>query len=164
MLNDKSVLIAWDGMVVIEILTFQNITAQDLQEKIKATANKHKIPMSNIIYDGDGIGLFLGGYLPGAIRFNNNANAGSNEYANIKTRLAYILADSINKGEIFINCILNQELKYQLVEEIQCLKAKESDRKYGLISKDEMKKILGRSPDLLDAMMYRMFFLLSRNQ
>jgi len=163
LLNDKSVLIVWDGLVIIEILTFQKITANDLQSKIKEVAEKHKITMSNIIYDGDGIGTFLGGYLPGALRFINNANAASPEFDNIKTRCAYVLAEMINKGEIWINCVLKQELKEQLIEEIQCLKSKESDRKYGLISKDEMKKLIGRSPDILDALLMRMLFILTRH-
>jgi len=163
LLNDKSVLVVWDGMVIIEIFTFQKITSEFLKEQIKNTAEKHKIPMSNIIYDGDGIGSFLGGYLPGAIKLNNNANSGSPEYPNITTRLEYMLAESINKGEILIDCVLKQEIKEAIIEELQCIKSKESDRKYGVISKDEKKKIIGRSPDLLDAIKYRLYFKLSRN-
>jgi hypothetical protein len=163
LLNDKSVLVVWVGLVIVELLTFQKINAEDLKNKIKEVANKHQIPISNIIYDGDGIGTYLGGYLPGAIRFNNNGNSGSSEYPNIKTRLAYMLAEFINKGLIYIECILSNEIKSQLVEEIQCLKSKESDKRYCLISKDEMKKIISRSPDLLDAIMYRLYFKITRN-
>ena len=82
---------------------------------------------------------------------------------NIKTRLAYILADMINSGQILIDCILDAKLRKELVEEIQCLRAKETDRRYGLISKDEMKVLIGRSPGILDAIIMRIYFKLSRN-
>ena len=38
----------------------------------------------------------------------------------------------------------------------------DKDNKVGIQSKDEMKKMLGRSPDLADALSYRMYFELKK--
>lgn len=164
LLNDRCVLILWDGFVITNIYVLPKMTADELQKKIKEIANLNHIPDSNVIYDGDGIGDAMRSKSNGWLKFNNNHNAGSPEYENIKARCAYILADLINKGEIYFDCILNEKLKVETVEEIQCLKSKQTDRKYGLITKDDMKKLIGRSPDILDAMIMRMLFFITRKK
>jgi hypothetical protein len=47
---------------------------------------------------------------------------------------------------------------------VQCLRAKETDRRYGIITKDEMIILIGRSPGILDAMIMRMLFLVTRKK
>lgn len=164
LLNDRCVLVAWDGLVITNIYVLAKMPADELKVKITEVAKLNHIPDSNVIYDGDGIGDAMRSKTNSWLKFNNNAASGSPEYTNIKTRLAYILADLINKGEIFIDCVLQQKLKEELIEEIQCLKAKESDRRYELLPKSEMKKIIGRSPDILDAIIMRMLFWLTRKK
>jgi phage terminase large subunit len=163
LLNDRCVLILWDGFVITNIYVLPKMSADELQKKIKEVGTLNHIPDSNVIYDGDGIGDAMRSNSNGWIKFNNNGISGSPEYPNIKTRLAYVLGDMINKGEILIDCVLAQKIKDELVEEIQCLKGEEVSRKYTIITKDEMKKIIGRSPDMLDAIIMRIFFKLSRN-
>jgi hypothetical protein len=48
----------------------------------------------------------------------------------------------------------------ELTQELLAVKLKDIDKdnKVAVMSKDEMKKILGKSPDLSDAFMMRMYF------
>ena len=48
----------------------------------------------------------------------------------------------------------------ELTQELLAVKLKDIDKdnKVAVMSKDEMKKILGKSPDLSDALMMRMYF------
>lgn len=163
LLNDRLVIYIWDGLCIIDMLILKGIESNVLAEKMVALAEKHQVPRSNIIYDADGIGGYLRGYLPGALPFNNNASAGSPEFPNIKTRLYYLLAEKINNNEIFIECQTSETFKSELIEELQMVKTKESDTKYAIMGKTEVKQLLGRSPDLTDAMMLRMLFILTRH-
>ena len=51
-------------------------------------------------------------------------------------------------------------IRKKLTQELQQWKAKaiDDDRKFGIIGKDEIKKLIGRSTDYSDALYMRMFF------
>jgi hypothetical protein len=55
---------------------------------------------------------------------------------------------------------MSENVKSDLIEELQQLKVADSslDGKLSTISKDEIKKNIGRSPDKLDALKYRMIW------
>ena len=55
------------------------------------------------------------------------------------------------------------ELKEELIEEIEQLKSKDADKdgKRKIMGKDEIKENIGRSPDLLDNLVMRMYFEVS---
>ena len=64
----------------------------------------------------------------------------------------------IHAGKIGMS--LNDDLKEGLIEELEQIKRKNSDKdgKLEIIGKDEIKENLGRSPDLADCLMMRMYF------
>ena len=83
-------------------------------------------------------------------------------FANLKTQCYYKLAEQINMNNLYVNCDEFQEKL--LKEELEMVRlAKEIDTsKITLMSKDEVKKKIGRSPDYSDALMMRMFFELDK--
>jgi hypothetical protein len=62
------------------------------------------------------------------------------------------------EGKISIN-LLEPSVVEDLTQELLAIKLKDVDKdnKVGVMSKDEMKRILGKSPDLSDALMMRMY-------
>lgn len=156
--SDKFVLIVWDGFVIKEFNIIDKIEANELEIYIKKKAEDFNVKRSNIVYDADGLGSYLRGYLSGAVAFNNNGKPikGQN-YKNIKTECGYELANKINLGEIYIDCEVNKEV---LFKEIECLKSYklDEDGKVQLLPKIKIKELIGHSPDLLDALMMRMYF------
>ena len=159
-LNDRAVLAVWNGLQIVDALVYRGIGAAELLRKILELEQIYKIPRTNIIYDSDGLGNYLRDSLVGAVAFNNNHSAGSPEYANIKIRLYYMLADYISNNKIYVKHQFDEQTKCELIEELQCIKSKESDTRYGLLSKKEVKEIIGRSPDITDSLMMRMFYCL----
>ena len=80
-------------------------------------------------------------------------------YANLKSECAFKLAELINKRKIRVIC--DPSTADKLKEELTVLKSKNTnsaEQKKELISKDTMKAVLGRSPDLLDTLIMRMIF------
>jgi hypothetical protein len=177
--NDSFVIIAWNGDIIKEIYCTKNISRTDttnvggevinkidftpLIDAFNRLAKKYNVPRSNIVYDADGIGHHMTKYLPGAVPLHNGSLAIHKEYANLKTELYYRMCEAINTDELFIEQSLDLDLKERLIEEIQCIKdASDIDGKMKITAKSEIKKIIGHSPDLTDAIAYRYLFKISR--
>ncbi|MDE5421129.1 hypothetical protein L3073_02790 [Ancylomarina sp. DW003] len=53
-------------------------------------AYKYKVPQSKIVYDDDGAGYFIDGFIKNARTFKNGAKARKGEnYANLKTQMYF---------------------------------------------------------------------------
>ena len=118
-----------------------------------------KIPRSMTIVDSDGLGAYLESYLTGIKEFHGGSRPINPEYDNLKSECAFKLAELINSRSLRVVCSEHQ--KEQIMEELGVLKQDHIDadtRKKGIISKDKMKEILGRSPDYLDMLIMAMFF------
>lgn len=165
--NDKTVVCVWDGMRVIEIIEKQISLVTESANLINELKNKYNVNTNNIVCDEDGVGGGVVDILK-CQGFVNNSRpvkvGGKDEnFANLKTQCYYKLAEYINRNEIYVKCnstverFLTQELEY--VRLARTLDA----NKISLLSKDEIKKSIGRSPDYSDALMMRMYYLVNKN-
>jgi len=157
--SDRFVILVVDGCKAIDI----DINNKDPQESllmVKRFIKKYQVPEHRIVYDSDGVGQLFKTHFPGSIGIVNNSTKYAKNYQNKKTRLAYELAEMINNNELWFD-IPNFKHKQELIQEIECLKRKDmdSDGKLKIITKDEMKQLIGRSPDLLDVLIYWIFII-----
>lgn len=155
--SDKFVIGVWDGLRLVDIVIIDKCLSDEIERTIKTYANLYEVPRSNIVYDADGLGTFLRGYLKGAKPFNNNSKALNNEnYKNLKTQCYYKLAEIVNTNKMFIE---SQEHSEIIIEELEQVKRVESDdNKLQIIDKVTIKDLIGRSPDIADMLMMRMLF------
>lgn len=160
--SDKFIVIVWSGMRIIEFIEVAKCDAQEVELLLKNTADKHHVGRSNIVYDADGLGSFLKGYLRGAKPFNNGGKPIKQKgkdmnYKNLKSQCGYELAKVINSKGIYIDCAIE---KKDLFKELECLQsyALDQDGKIQLMPKKKVIEIIGHSPDRLDALTMRMFF------
>lgn len=119
------------------------------------------IPRSLTVVDADGVGSFLESYLTGIKEFHGGGRPHDSRYKNLKSECAFLLADMVNNRKIKIVC--TPEQRERITEEFGVLKQARIDNdtsKKAIISKEEMKSILGRSPDYLDAFIMAMSFRL----
>ncbi len=161
--SDKFRLIYWDGWVAKEMKTVDKCEADEATNIIKAFALKHGVRRSNIIYDADGLGSFLRGYLRNARPFYNNGavipQAGRKlkvNYKNLKNQCAYELARVVNAGLMMVDF---EDEWADIMKELECLRSYEldADGKIQMMPKIKIKDILGHSPDILDAFIMRMY-------
>jgi phage terminase large subunit len=159
--SDKLVICVWYGMVVKEIITKDKTSADNVEKLIRNTADIHKIPQKNIIIDSDGVGQYLSHYMKGVQPFVNNAKPLDKEsYQNLKTQCYYKLAEQINVGNIWVKCN-DTDRRNKIIEEFEVIRRKnmDNDGKLSILSKKEMKAVLGHSPDFADALMMRMRYM-----
>jgi phage terminase large subunit len=161
--SDKMVICVWSGFRVVEIFSMAKSSITEIAEAVRGLSIKHKVPLSNVICDEDGVG---GGVVDvlGCTGFINNSRPMEVDnqvvqYQNLKTQCYYKLAEVIQSNNLYIqseDANVNDEITKEL-EQVKRDKI-DSDGKLQLMSKDKVKQAIGRSPDYSDALMMRMYF------
>ena len=167
--NDPSVIRVWDGLQVIHKETLQGKDTRQVADRIKDLQRTFQVAPSNTVIDEDGIGggvidNFPRNSVKGFIANSKPINPKPNEnYENLKAQCAYILAEKV-KGKMIYEAGLSPEDQERLIEDLEQIKEKNTDSqgKRGIVSKEDVKKVLGRSPDDGDTYIMRMLFEVSR--
>ena len=162
--SDKTIIMYWQGLHVKKIKTLLKSAINEVVDVVKELQQTNAVPLRNIIIDEDGVGGGAKDYLR-CQGFVNNSKALKNEnYQNLKTQCYYKLADKINTAQIGVDCT-DINIKNNLIEELEQVRTKDADKdkKLQIIPKDNIKAILGRSPDYADAMAMRMFYEIDSN-
>jgi len=157
---DRSVVVIWSGLVVLDIKVYSKLSTTELSTEIKDLIRSHGIHINNVIVDTDGVGAGVGDQLKGCVNFVNNSSPlhGQN-FTNLKSQCYVKLSELFKEGKVSIN-LMDPTTVDELTQELLSVKLKDIDKdnKVGVQSKDEMKKVLGKSPDLSDALMMRMYY------
>lgn len=172
---DKTVFYLWKGWTLYGVRIYQKQGTDQTALKAKTVAAEEGIPFSRTIADEDGIGGGVVDQMRGIQGFIANSPALENpetdepeNYANLKAQCSYVLADRINKHRMAIRIeegqfksevpgLTLEVWKDSFIEELEHIKSKTSntDTKLRVISKEEVKEALGRSPDFSDTAMMR---------
>lgn len=167
--KDKTVIAIWHGLQCIKINSYPKTKVNETIDYLDALCRKHGIRRSKVIIDEDGVGGGVVDGFDGCKGFVNNSKAlkpmGSKEapnFSNLKTQCWFEFARLAKDGKIGIEQIEISD-KELLTEELGQIKQKDPDKdgKISLIGKDVIKENIGRSPDLADALMMRMYFELN---
>ena len=159
--KDNTLIMVWSGFRVIEIHKLSNKATSEVAAFIKHLAKKHSIPYSQIICDEDGVGGGVVDY--GFKGFVNNSKALTGNYINLKSECYYKLAELINQAGVWV-MTEDVTIKKELTEELEWVQRHNADKdgKLAVLPKDKVKEHLGRSPDISDALMMRMWFELKK--
>ena len=154
--SDKCIILLWQGLTVLEIIHYEG---DNPDTELLNLRDKYNVAPNRIVYDSDGVGKFLKGKLRGSVAFINNARPlGKENYDNLKSQVYFKLAEKIKSGEVKVN---DSKLKDELIQEVYEIKSQPLDTldgKLKLVKKKDISKSIGRSPDISDAMAYRMYF------
>lgn len=154
--SDRFVLGVWRGMTLEKIFSIEKIDGGEIVTKLKELTARYKIAPHRVIYDADGVGGYLKGYFPAALSFVANSRATKENYANLKAQCSFHLAKMINERAIYIK---DTTFRSEIETELPMIrrKTKLSDSKLAVVSKEDIKIVLGRSPDYADMIMMRMY-------
>lgn len=172
--GDKFIIWVWDGNHAFDISVHTNISAPELINQVKLIARRYDILNHRITYDANGIGAFMGsknqlkGFIPGSIRFiGNGAPKDKSTFYQLKDEITneFILAAK-NQEISFDADLLQRRFGDKTIEE-HLQNERKSLRwiteggvikdKYRLITKKEMRKIIGCSPDFMDSLKMKMY-------
>ena len=170
--RDRTIITIWDGLFVKKIINMNNISSNELDEIL----TKYKVPRSKCAIDEDGVGFGLVKDMSGVKGFINNSRprypkketeseSVTHNYANLKAQCWFELSNYVNNGLIGIYREINISDKKLLTEDLEQIKQKDpgKDSPLRVLTKEEIKENLGRSTDIGDCMMMRMFFIVGRD-
>lgn len=179
--QDTTVLSVWDGLELSEIQQLSKQATNVTEQRIKDVASQNRIPFSNIIIDEDGIGGGVVDHLFGVRGFMANSSpiptlneirsreskvkhdfVPKTNFKNLKAQCGWKLAEMINEHKIAIRV---PEYRDIIIEELTSIlrdKEIDSEGKKQLRSKEDVKKEIGRSPDVGDVLLMRVWFELRK--
>ena len=168
--DDKTVIVLWQHFNIVAIWYLIKYNTKQSEELILKIAEQRGIPRSNIIIDEDGIGGGIVDHISNSRGFINNSrpleslNKDNHNFLNLKSQCYFYLSDYVNRGKISCYKDIDIKLKQLIIEDLEQIKKKDPDKdgKLAIIPKEEMKEHLGRSTDLGDAIMMRMYFILKK--
>ena len=166
--KDRGVISVWNWFEIIDAKIFEKCSAIEYQDAVKFFAEKYKIPMSRTLLDQDGIGWGVVGNLR-CKWFQNNSRPIDNRpkseqqhqgwkpsFQNLKTQCYFLLADNFEK----INISVLERYREEIIAELDVYEEidvdKDGPRK--ITPKEQIKEIIGRSPDFADTFAMRMYF------
>ena len=162
--KDSSVIIVWDHYIIEKIYQHSKTSITELAEIVNRISNENRVPRSNIVIDEDGVGGGLKDMIRGSKGFVNGSKAlGKENYSNLRSQCYYKFAEKVNQSSVYIK---DSTYKDSIVQELEVIAMKDIDKdnKLAIIGKDKIKENIGRSPDIADAMMMRMYFELNKTK
>jgi hypothetical protein len=177
--SDRCVFGFWEGLVEYKRLSFDRLNSSSIREKIREFATTDRIPFSQIIVDAVGVGEhlphdplldgiigFKSSYAPiktdqDIVRLPNVKYVEKpilvSDYKNLRSQCIFTLADLVNNHKIASE--VTGEAKEKILEELPLYQdASKGDGKRFATPKEEIKEMLGRSPDDSDTWIMRMYF------
>ena len=179
--SDKIVLASWQGLDLYQLEAKQHRGIDLTSTDVRVILRNDQIPYSHAIVDDDGVGGGVVDNVRGIRGFVGNSsalkrrvigNSGEEEdikenYGNLRSQCAFMIAEYINHHKIRISAKIDEPTKEFIIEDLQQMLRKVDtpiESPLRIISKDDIKMALGRSPDFADVLMMRMFFELDSSQ
>lgn len=157
--HDRFIATSWVGNVCRIAVDKVYSPGKEVETDLRELMIQDRIPRSLAIVDADGVGSFLESYLVGIKEFHGGSRPLDMRYENLRAECYFKLAEMINQRKIRIEC--TPEQRERIMDELGALKQSDIDndvKRKGIISKETMKIIIGRSPDYMDALMMAMYF------
>lgn len=147
------------------VKTYEKSKTTETIQAITFFVEQYWIDRNNVIVDADGVWGGVVDWLPNCRSFINNSKAletwVKHNYANLKSQCAFLLQEKVQKGEIVVDWEhINKDEDWQTLEQEMLntyIDEKSIDWKTRIEPKEKMKERIGRSPDLLDTMIMRMY-------
>lgn len=179
--SDKTVFSLWEGLEEYKREEFAHLNTEGIIEKIREYQTTERIPMSHSLVDaiGVGAGVASSSMLSGIIGYKSSyapiktdisivqlPNVHyikeaplTSEYANLRSQCVFTLADHVNNHKIASK--ITGEHREKTIEELALYQdASKGDGKRMATQKEDIKVLLGRSPDHSDTMIMRMYFVI----
>lgn len=178
--SDKTIFSFWEGLEEYRREEFERLNTESIIAKIREYAAQDRIPFSNIAVDAIGVGAAVASnsMLDGIIGYKSSYSAIATDtnivklpnvgylndaplvtdYKNLRSQCVFTLADLVNNRRIASR--LSGAMKEKVIEELSLYQdASKGDGKRMPTQKEDVKAVLGRSPDHSDTFIMRMYFV-----
>lgn len=157
--KDNTVFRVWDGYLCVYRLSLPISLVNEIVNKAKELQRKYSIALTNVIADEDGVGGGVVDYLKCKGFVNNSKALNGENYENLKAQCTVLMAKKIVNKEAGEICE-SGSVRDRVSEEMEQVKLKDIDKdgRIGIVPKERIKEMLGRSTDDWDSIMMRYWF------
>lgn len=180
--SDKTKFSFWQDLEEYKREEYERMNTESIVSKIREYIAEHRIPMSHVLVDGIGVGAGVASssMLDGIINYKSSyapiktdldivrlPNVGYvknpliplvSDYKNLRSQCIFTLAQLVNNHEIASRVTGRQ--KEAIIEELSTYQdASQGDGKRMATQKEDVKDIIGHSPDDSDTWIMRMYFV-----
>lgn len=182
--TDKTVFSRWEGLEEYMREEFSHMNTENIIDKTREIQQEDRIPMTQTLVDavGVGAGVASASLLSGIVGYKSSyapiktdesivqlPNVHylkdaplTSEYANLRSQCVFTLADLVNNHKIA--SLVEGDFREKIIDELSLYQdASKGDGKRLATRKEDVKEILGRSPDHSDTWIMRMYFLIRQN-
>lgn len=183
--SDKTVFAFWHGLELYRIDQYAQLQTDGIINQIRESAAQETVPYSHIAVDAIGVGAGVASspLLAGIVGFKSSYGAMrtdadpvklpnvhylkhaplTTEYKNLRSQCVFTLANLVNDHKVAVK-IDDQRIRSAIIEELATYQdASTGDGKRMATMKEDVKEIIGRSPDITDTLIMRMYFQLKDN-
>lgn len=181
--SDKTIFTFWHGLEAYRIDLYAQLQTDGIINQIRESAAKEQVPYSHIAVDAIGVGAGVASspLLTGIIGFKSSYAALRveksiialpnvhylkhaplvTEYKNLRSQCVFTLAGLVNDHKVAVS-VTDGTIKSHIIEELSNYQDVSSgDGKRMATQKDDIKEIIGRSPDISDTLLMRCYFELT---
>ena len=164
--GDRAVIMGWSGFILERMKVLDRGGLDQLGQIVETMRYEMGVGVSDVIVDEDGVGGGLVDFLKYKGFANNSSPLPSpknpmykQNFDNLKSQCSYGMADIVNQNLLYLKSV-DESVKALIIEEMELVKQKsvDNDLKRGVVPKEKVKEILGRSPDFWDSIMMRYWF------
>lgn len=180
--SDKTIFSFWDGLEEYKREEFERLNTEMIINKIREYAKAEQIPYSHIAVDaiGVGAGVASSSLLDGIVGYKSSYSAIKtdmnivrvpkvgylpdsqilvSDYKNLRSQCVFVLSDFVNNHKIASRTTGRQ--KEVIIDQLQAYQdASTGDGKRMATRKDDVKALIGHSPDDSDCFIMRMYFVI----
>ena len=181
--TDKTVFSFWDGLEETRREEYASLHTESIISKIREVASLERIPYSNIAVDaiGVGAGVASSSLLEGIVGFKSSFAPFKTDkdivrlpyvhylkdapltadFKNLRSQCIFRLADLVNNHKVASR--VSGDFKSRIIEELPTYQdVSTGDGKRMATPKEDVKAIIGHSPDHSDTLIMRMYFEIAR--
>ena len=178
--GDNLVLCKWTGELAhLDDIFVCRMDAKKAINTVQGKLDEWGVPQQRFTYDLNGLGQTFRGFFPNAVPFNNEGAVEDKlkyVYHRLKSQAAFMFAQRLIDGQLSINPALlerkfdgngyeKKPLRLILLDERRVIRQDEQNTKNGfaLPKKAAMKRLIGHSPDFIEAMLMIEIFNINKH-
>ena len=178
--TDKTIFAFWHGLELYRIEEYSRLNTEMIINQTREYQAEEQIPMTQTLVDaiGVGAGVASSSLLDGIVGYKSSYQAIkteespvllpnvhyrenaplTSEYKNLRSQCIFTLAELVNNHKLAV-AIDSGIIKERIIEELSLYQdASKGDGKRMATYKEDIKEVLGRSPDITDTLIMRMYF------
>lgn len=168
--KDEAIIYIWNGYIVEYAYAIPKTDHATFLTTVDFYLKLHSVERRRAVSDAAGEGAYIPNLIKGVRGFIGASSPIKNDEAhveelkkpffnNLRTQCIWEFAQRIKEGKVAFK-VKDEKMRLKLVEELEQWKVKsiDNDQKIQIISKEEIREIIGRSTDYSDALYERAFF------